>query len=88
MLKANSITTFTKDNTSDVARAFPGERVAHPERQNEEENEKKMRKKNKKNDLNFRKERGKLNPCLPGTVRLAAALGNTQMLQLFTLIEF
>ena len=34
--------------TSGVARAFPGGRVAHPEGQNEEENEKSLRK-HKKN---------------------------------------
>ena len=33
---------------SGVARAFPGGRVAHPESQNEEENEKSLRKKYKK----------------------------------------
>ena len=34
-------------NISDVARTFPGERVAHPRGQNEEENRKSLRK-NKK----------------------------------------
>ena len=34
--------------TSGVARAFPGGRVAHPESQNEEENEKSLRKNKKK----------------------------------------
>ena len=35
-------------NTSGVARAFPGGQVAHPESQNEEENEKSLRKNKKK----------------------------------------
>ena len=34
--------------SSGVARAFPGGRVAHPESQNEEENEKSLRKNKKK----------------------------------------
>ena len=36
------------DGTSGVARAFPGGRVAHPESQNEEEDEKSLRKNKKK----------------------------------------
>ena len=38
---------------SGVARAFPGERAAHPEDQNEEENEEKLR----KNERSYRKMR-------------------------------
>ena len=39
---------------SGVARTFPGGRVAHPEGQNEEENEQSLRK-HKKDDRDFRK---------------------------------
>ena len=44
---------------SGVARAFPGGRLAHPESQNEEENEKSLRKNKKKNYLNGGGEWGK-----------------------------
>ena len=58
---------------SGVARAFPGGWVAHPESQNEEENEKSLRK-NKKKWSKFGEKWGKWNSCPPGTVRLATAL--------------
>ena len=60
-------------STSGVARAFPGGRVAHPEGQNEEENEKSLRK-SKKNWSKFEEKMRKGNSCPPGTVRLATAL--------------
>ena len=41
------------DTSSGVARAFQGGRAAHPEDQNEEENEKTLR----KNERNYRKMR-------------------------------
>ena len=62
-------TRMPSSSSSGVARAW----VAHPESQNEEENEKSLRK-NKKNDLNLRQKWGKWNSCPPGTVRLATAL--------------
>ena len=40
----------TVELTSGVARAFPGGRLAHPEGQSEEENEKSLRKSKKKID--------------------------------------
>ena len=44
---------------SGVARAFPGGRLAHPESQNEEENEKNLRR-SKKIDQNLRKKMRKV----------------------------
>ena len=44
------VTGLNKHGSSSVARAFPGGQVAHPEGQNEEENEKSLRKHMKKND--------------------------------------
>ena len=58
---------------SGVARAFPGGQLAHPEGQNEEENNKSLRK-NKTKLSKFGKKMRKWNSCLPGTVRLATAL--------------
>ena len=58
---------------SGVTRAFPGERLAHPEGQNEEENEKSLKSKNKLSKFGAKK-LGKWNSCQPGTVRLATAL--------------
>ena len=51
---------------SSVARAFPGGRVAHPEGQIEEENEKILRK-NESNLLNIEEKWGKWKSCPPGT---------------------
>ena len=59
--------------SSSVARAFPGGRVAHPEGQIEEENEKILRK-NESNWLNIEEKWGKWKSCPPGTGRLATAL--------------
>ena len=59
---------------SGVARAFPGGRVDHPEGQNEEEISK-VWGKIRKIDQTLRGKWGKWNICLPGTLRLATALG-------------
>ena len=58
--------------SSGVARAFRGGRLAHPEGQNEEENDKNLRK-SKKNLSKFEEKMRKVS-CPPGTVRLATAL--------------
>ena len=59
---------------SGEAMAFPSRRVAHPERPNEEENEKNLSK-NKRNWLKVdEKKKRKCNTCPPGTVRLATAM--------------
>ena len=59
--------------SSGVARAFPGGRVAHPEVQNEEENEEKLRK-NEGKYRKIRKIEETFLSCPPGSERLATAL--------------
>ena len=73
--------------SSDVARAFPGGRVAHPEGQNEEENKKSLRKK-RKIDQNLRKKLRKVE-LLPTLmlVRLATALMRSTFARLRILSE-
>ena len=58
---------------SGVARAFPGGRAAHPEDQNEEENEGNLRK-NERNYRKMSKNEEMLLSCPSGSVRLATTL--------------
>ena len=58
---------------SGIARAFPGEQVAHPEGQNEDKNYENLSE-NKNSQLKFEEKWGKWNSCPSGTVRLATPL--------------
>ena len=72
--KVNQLDVGNKKDHSGVARAFPGGRHAHPEGQNEEENEKSLRK-SKKTWSKFEEKMRKVELLAPpGTVRLAMTL--------------